>query len=148
MPFTWDFGFLLCNKTAWDAAREQPIEPAKANDEAPRVRDVWDRLVRLEGKPDQENTEHQPESAAAPNSPPVSWFEFVRAAKIVSEFQAYRTSSPVTAFDFTILTPESFSCLVLEMWFSEIYSSLTKYQERSGSHKERANLIAIRDREW
>ena len=34
--------------------------------------------------------------------------EFLAASKVVAEFQAYRTSTPATAFDFTMLSPESF----------------------------------------
>jgi KaiC/GvpD/RAD55 family RecA-like ATPase len=156
VPFTWDFGFLLCNKTAWDAARDEPIEPRatiknqeavqQSNMESQLVGHVWDGLFKLPEKPSEQSatTSEAEQAATSRVETPVRWFDFLRAAKIVSEFQGYRTAIVATAFDFTILTPESFSCLVLEMWFSEIYSSVQKYADA----EKAARLIGLTQREW
>jgi KaiC/GvpD/RAD55 family RecA-like ATPase len=109
VPFTWDFGFLLCNGYAWEGA-------IGASDDDGLVKQVWGELQQT-NKPG--------------SQPPIDWCRFLKASKFVAEFQSYKTSNPATALDFTMLTPESFSCLILEMWASEVYSSLRKYEQNS-----------------
>ena len=70
----------------------------------------------------------------------VTWRRFLAASKVVAESQSYLTSAPATAFDFTMLIPESFSCLILEMWLSESYDSLEKYKNRNRDRKLRQDL--------
>lgn len=142
VPFTWDFGFLLCNETAWEEAFDQEIgqgsrvvaELTKA--ERMKVKEVWDRLCKANEEPRQTTT-------------PVSWREFLAASKVVAEYQSYRTSRPAIAFDFTMLSPESFSCLILEMWVSEIHISLSK--DSRIIHREKIKneiLERVRQRRW
>ncbi|HEU4769612.1 MAG TPA: ATPase domain-containing protein [Pyrinomonadaceae bacterium] len=114
IPYTWDFGFLLCNGKAWDEASN--LQGDSVSDSEKQVADVWRELRKA--------TEN-----VSPLKP-VSWRKFLAASKIVAEFQSYRTSAKATAFDFTMRIPESFSCLMLEMWFSEVYHSLTEYQNQ------------------
>lgn len=110
VPFTWDFGFMLCNGYAWDEAA------AEGGESGEMVQQVWTDLRKV--------NDHQEPAPA-----PVDWYRFLKASKFVAEFQSYRTSTAATAFDFTMLTPESFSCLILEMWASEVYSSMSCYEE-------------------
>lgn len=128
VPYTWDFGFLLCNGRAWEEALE---DMAKNNDS---VKEVWDKLCKANRK----------DSAQA-----VSWRDFLEASKFVAEFQSYCTSTKATAFDFTMLIPESFSCLILEMWLSESYDSLQRYEATDSSAAEkRAQLKGVGERRW
>lgn len=74
---------------------------------------------------------------------------FLEASKFVAEFQSYCTSTKATAFDFTMLIPESFSCLILEMWLSESYDSLQRYEATDSSAAEkRAQLKGVGERRW
>ena len=137
VPYTWDFGFLLCNGKAWDEACEVDAakhrNPTSGNGKS--VAEVW-RSVR--------------KATDEEDSQPVSWREFLSASKIVAEFQAFKTSTKATAFDFTMLIPESFSCLILEMWLSEIYDSLRKYegQEAAKQNIKIENLKELGRRRW
>ncbi len=113
VPYTWDFGFLLCNSRAW--AEGIAWEKSNRNTAEPESRDiaeVWERL-RKAGDPS--------------SSRIVSWRHFLKASKAVAEVQSYRTSTSAAGFDFTMRIPEAFSCLILEMWFSESYSALTEH---------------------
>jgi hypothetical protein len=56
---------------------------------------------------------------------PVGWREFLGACKLV----AHVTKSEFVPFDIELMAPESFSCLVLEMVFSEIQQSLNAAKE-------------------
>jgi hypothetical protein len=50
----------------------------------------------------------------------VKWREFLGACKAVAQSQTERTVLPVRIFDLSINTGESLSCLMLEIWASEI----------------------------
>jgi len=122
IPFTWDFGFLLCNEKAWSEAGDLkvPFSTGPAT-----VRDTWSRLVKA--------NESEPLPGHA-----TSWREFLAASKVVADVQSYRTSTSASPFDFTMLMPESFSCLILEMWCSEIFDTLTRYSTTPGRKGARA----------
>ncbi len=124
IPYTWDFGFLLCNGKAWGEACK--LQKDSLSHSEKQVAEIWHKLRKAGDR-------------LSP-SESVSWREFLGATKIVSEFQSYRTSTKATAFDFTMLIPESFSCLILEMWLSEIYHTLQQYQEQS--HGNSTNYVA------
>lgn len=115
VPYTWDFGFLLCNRKAWEEACAPDANSALGHQEF--VEPVWRFLRKASDKKNPAKS--------------VSWREFLQASKIVAEFQSFRTSKKASAFDLTMLIPESFSCLMLEMWLSESYQTLTRYIERS-----------------
>ena len=146
VPYTWDFGFLMCNGRAWAEAlvweqkKQSNIaeQEPKPKSESRSIKWVWDNLRKV--------GDHS-------SSEIVSWREFLSASKAVAEFQSYRTSSSAAGFDFTMLIPESFSCLILEMWFSESYSSLTEHNKTSGKLKDSFNrkiqrLEGISRRRW
>lgn len=154
VPYTWDFGFLLCNGKAWEEAASAHPELSVGKDSPDgreiKVKEVWDRLY----KATQYGSQTDPENSTSQNN--VSWRLFLAATKIVAEFQSYRTSASATAFDFTMLVPESFSCLILEMWLSEAYESLKKYENKSEANpethkrlrKRRELLKGIGQRRW
>jgi KaiC/GvpD/RAD55 family RecA-like ATPase len=129
VPFTWDFGFLLCQERAWDTRRSfQVWKSGRGPDQefdTYSVREIWDYLKKEEG------------------AKPVSWRMFIEACKKAAEGQSDRLSKPVTAFDFAQISPESFSCLILEVWFSEIYDTLQRKKEEArlkGDKKEAKEL--------
>jgi KaiC/GvpD/RAD55 family RecA-like ATPase len=132
IPFTWDFGFLLCNEKAWREAGELEI-PHYTSEKKDRVKDIWDRLVKA-------NRTTQSGALA------VSWREFLAASKVVANVQSYRTSTSASTFDFTMLTPESFSCLILEMWCSEVFDCLTKYKTGRKGERAESRLKGMLDR--
>jgi KaiC/GvpD/RAD55 family RecA-like ATPase len=132
VPYTWDFGFLLCNGKAWEEAlaldtvknTDPGIRPGKS------VAQIWNSLRKaIDNNPSEE----------------VSWRDFLAASKLVADFQSFRTSTKSSAFDFTMLIPESFSCLILEMWFSEAYNSLRQYERTSKDPAKRQRLKKQRD---
>jgi hypothetical protein len=132
IPFTWDFGFLLCNEKAWREAGELEI-PHYTSEKKDRVKDIWDRLVKA-------NRTTQSGALA------VSWREFLAASKVVANVQSYRTSTSASTFDFTMLTPESFSCLILEMWCSEVFDCLTEYKTGRKGERAESRLKGMLDR--
>jgi KaiC/GvpD/RAD55 family RecA-like ATPase len=122
VPFIWDFGFLLCRAQAWDSARAFRVGGKEY-----RVRQVWRSLKKIGVAEDDDSP---PRARPADDSEPllehVSWRIFIEACKKAAEGLSERLSKPVTAFDFAQISPESFSCLILEMWFSEIYDTLQR----------------------
>jgi KaiC/GvpD/RAD55 family RecA-like ATPase len=107
IPFVWDFGFLACRERLWHEATEDKTSPrAIAASEGMEEKwrkadDLWKR-VRAGGL--------------------YQWNELLEAASYVAKWQAAQ-SRPAPAFDLAMVAPETFSCLVLEMWFSEIYKA-------------------------
>ncbi len=134
IPFTWDFGFLLCQERAWNTGRHLEVKvrigkDKKGNDrfrvDKYTVQDVWDSLSKAQDK----------EPVRKP-LPYVSWRIFIEACKKAAEGLSERLAKPVTAFDFAQISPESFSCLILEMWFSEIYDTLHRKMKEAQLKKE------------
>ena len=123
-PFSWDFGFLLCQERAWHTDRTFQV-----NGETQTVRKVWDLLTKARSDRPKPASETPKSPAGKPDqagkSTVVSWRLFIEACKKAAERQSDKISEQVTAFDFATISPESFSCLMLEMWLSEIYQSLT-----------------------
>lgn len=100
VPFCWDFGFLLCRKRAWDLA---------SSNEA--VSKSWMALRKADdSKPRRREKEAH-----------VSWYDFLYACREVARIESAKANSPIAAFDLSLLSPESLSCLVLEMWASAMY---------------------------
>jgi KaiC/GvpD/RAD55 family RecA-like ATPase len=96
IPFIWDFGFLACREDLWTEALGQGATNAEARKD---VRRLW---ARLQGGEQCE------------------WAEVLHAASYVARWESTRQSRPIPAFDLAMMAPETFSCLVLEIWFSEI----------------------------
>jgi KaiC/GvpD/RAD55 family RecA-like ATPase len=110
VPFTWDFGFLLCPKSLWDLAGNEAIRPGGVT-----VSEVWAKL------PNVVDTKEQP---------PINWRTFLGACEKVSAAYSRRSSLPVRVLDVSTLAPESFVCLVLEIWASEIFDALSTNEKQ------------------
>ena len=105
VPFVWDFGFLACQERLWNEATK--ADPPRGSSERVKVKrdeanDVWENLK---------------------NNRECSWPEFLEAASYVAQWESARQSRTVSTFDLAMVAPETFSCLVLEIWFSEIYKT-------------------------
>lgn len=138
IPFTWDFGFLLCDWRAWREMLEEPLptfpvykfpspgevsivpeEDAARRARAKQVKWVWDRLPgggsalsrqkRFEGGGFHEQA---------------GWYEFLMAASAVARQRALRLNRPVGAFEFSRMSKGTVTCVLLEIWASEIYRGL------------------------
>jgi hypothetical protein len=103
VPFSWDFGFMLCRKSAW----EGDVQLTKMGRISQSNKTVSQVLSDLQN-PDET----------------VSWRDFLEACRQVAMNQSIKESRPVPALDLSQLSPESLSCLILEIWASEIYQSL------------------------
>jgi len=125
VPFTWDFGFLLGRKRPWMNASDEKLTMVASIDgnEKVTVGDVWKNLP-----------EASHESAAPLR--PVSWRAFLEACKKVAQLEARTLGSRTVPalFDLSLPSQESFSCLVLEIWASEIYDNNLRFQ-REYKHK-------------
>src|SRR5262249_584801 len=94
---------------------------------------VWRELVKAQ---------YDDPVATRPKQRYVSWRIFAEACKKAAEEQSAKLSKRVTAFDFAQVSPESFSCLVLEVWLSQIYDSLTWHANKKNQEE---NLAAAAD---
>ena len=122
VPFMWDFGFLLCKKRAWESSKDKSVS------------NVWKRL---------------PKAIKNPKTYGVrpSWKDFLNACIITAREESYRIGKPVPAFDFHSVSSETLSCLILEMWVSEIYEQVDRLpdkQKREGKKK----LASLTKRLW
>jgi KaiC/GvpD/RAD55 family RecA-like ATPase len=104
VPFSWDFGFLLCPESMWGLASGRSIGYKKLT-----VGNVWAHMPNVIRNVEQQH---------------IPWRTFLGACNTVAQVQAERTSVPVSALDVSTLAPESFVCLVLEIWASEILDRL------------------------
>jgi hypothetical protein len=112
----WDFGFLLCDRHLWDNAAK-PGDTSLSDEDRKRVANVWDRLWRI-GQPREGSARLAVfQSSSKKNAPSVTWREFLKACKLIAKHTRYACQP----FDLDLLASESFSCLVLEVWMSELY---------------------------
>ncbi len=136
VPFTWDFGFLLCRIHAWE-------------DVSNRDRDL--HFLRAAGSPDAQRFatvadvwSHMPlatrDGARRPVERP-SWRVFLEACYQLAKAQTYATSQRTQAFDLYASAPPGLSCLVLEIWASEILRDLH-------GQKRDEFLAAVERRHW
>jgi KaiC/GvpD/RAD55 family RecA-like ATPase len=109
IPYTWDFGFLLCSPSLWELAADR-----SAGYRDMTVGKVWENMPTV-------HTRTLPESY-------ISWRAFLGACKTVAHLQAERSSLPMRILDLSINVGESLSCLLFEVWASEIMDSLTELE--------------------
>ncbi len=115
VPFMWDFGFLLCKVNQWKNCWEVPLpfwRKSHKNESDMNVKRVWDGLRKVWG----EQPEDKSELIARP-----CWRQFLEACYQISRASSYRMAKPVPAFDLHAIAAQTFSCLVLEIWISEMY---------------------------
>lgn len=99
IPFTWDFGFLACKEALWEEATR---EGAQASDGSRKAAGVWAAIRRGDS---------------------YSWRDLLEAATYVARWEAARQAKPVAAFDLAMTAPQALSCLLMEMWLSEVYTN-------------------------
>jgi KaiC/GvpD/RAD55 family RecA-like ATPase len=200
VPYSWDFGFLVCNGRAWDRVGDEQDHRTRRIRQTPgggyelvdqQIRQIWNRLWKVgvpnygvrpefekyfygeepERRPLAHWTKHTagqaelvwdprfgdppPGSRATVPDPddddkaderfqpdPVSWREFFGACKTIAKATRYE----VPPFDVDLMAVESFSCLVLEVWFSEVYQAWAAAQELAGTRRQRfADRLAASD---
>lgn len=124
VPFMWDFGFLLCRERPWHDALEMQLTVEQQNNPGSKltVKDVWNGLPEADTC-DIPHTRKDARSASSRRGQNISWRAFLEASKIVARQESLKLSKQVIAFENDLNTPESLSCLVLEMWGSEILDS-------------------------
>jgi KaiC/GvpD/RAD55 family RecA-like ATPase len=108
VPFCFDFGFLICRRRPWELAAEEDHS----------INEVWKGLRRVDTDKDKRNPTLETGCERG-----VDWVHFLDACRRVAQAERARTGEPVPAFDLSLLSPESFSCLVLEIWASLIADS-------------------------
>jgi len=115
IPFVWDFGFLACKNQLWEEAATSGVPYLVRSDpelrhKLTKIKSVWDALK---------------------NGNSCEWVDVLEAAFFVARWETARQSKPIPVFDVAMAAPETFSCLILEIWFSEICRKLDKL-DRSG----------------
>lgn len=118
VPFLWDFGFLACRTNAWESAGARNGE----------LSSFWDW--------------YRGNSTPPPKT--FDWATFLKYACEVASLESSLRQEHVPAFDLAAPAGESISCLVLEMWLSEIMRTLT----RVGSDLAKKLAADLGSRRW
>jgi KaiC/GvpD/RAD55 family RecA-like ATPase len=136
VPFMWDFGFLLCRIHVWEDEHNRTTEleflKKGSNPEAkkfPNVAEVWKQMP-LGTKDGARGAVERP-----------SWRVFLEACYQLAKAQTYSTSRLTQAFDLHASAPPGLSCLILEIWASEILKNANE-----DDREEFIELVARR--EW
>jgi len=123
VPFTWDFGFLLCNEDQWIRAKKSRLRakfPSK--EEGPLVKDIFNRM----NAPTKLGRNHLISPYLPQSSEPVSWRDFFEACFLVASTEQKRTQETCRPFDVATSSPDSLTCLIFEIWFSEIFHDMIR----------------------
>lgn len=101
VPYTWDFGFLMCHADLWECA----------------AKDEWARLRRIT---DCTHSESVTENC--------DWYGFVIACRKVAEFanRQFKEGRRYSTFALGAEVQGSLSCLLLEIWASEVEEDILK----------------------
>lgn len=97
IPFARDYGFLVCRRRPWQ-------DPTLSDEPDKVINSVWTWIQGSQTKT-------------------ITWRRFLEAACRVAKIESGKRGERIPAFDLSMLGPESFSCLVLEVWLSEIYKT-------------------------
>ncbi len=126
VPYLWDFGFMACRVDAWQRAAAQ----------YPELRQFWESY-RAGG------------AGAADGQNRLTWRAFLGFACDVARHESAAHKQHVPAFDVARPAGESFSCLVLEVWLSEILRTLDRYADNPVAVQLGAKLTEqLGRREW
>lgn len=124
VPFTWDFGFLLCNREAWKVAEKDDLTIAQQSyPQKPTVGHVWASLPKIIFG-----------DLEPPRNPPVdsqqlrSW-RFFAEAVVLAARHGLGTVRHSSALDVPVETGDMLTCLLLEIWASEVYQKFFKRKE-------------------
>ncbi len=159
VPFTWDFGFLLCKVDAWTAHRDTRIRVLFDDGRRPKtVGEVWDGLPQARAEADgnwgegegggdgQVETDDEKNTRESKRRP--TWREFFGACKAITSVSTTKSPLRYTAFDVCLLSSESFSCFVLEVWMSEILLMVRSMEESKKPKELEEWLKSLAEREW
>lgn len=143
VPFMWDFAFLLCRENLWNEYINADHLKDK-QEQRKRVKQVWEDIPQAKAEL------HDGESCLRPYKK-VSWRCFLEACKEVAEYHSAKTSTAIPAFDFSMNDGEAFSCLMLEIWSSEIYESMQRMDEGRRAKKQsldRKFALRLSEKKW
>ncbi|MGZ7088489.1 MAG: RAD55 family ATPase [Candidatus Angelobacter sp.] len=135
IPMMWDFGFLLCNERAWDMVQKEKV---RIGSEITSVGAIWNDLPSTSGQ-----LENTIDFTAAGKSERASWREFLGACQTVSRTLGY--GEEYVPFELSMVSGESFSCLLLEIWASEILDRLLSETNKS---KAAAFVDSVSHKRW
>lgn len=135
VPFLWDFGFMLCHREAWESAGSQHLHIAGANyrqivatspEWKPSVNDIWQSFKKIPGLGVKPGEKAIPATLAhlGVNESSLStrsWRLFMEAAVSTASHHTLSSTDASPAFDLAVRGGESLSCLILEIWASEVY---------------------------
>lgn len=138
VPFVWDFGFLLCRKRAWDEAAKEKVKLGILSKTVQEIR------ASLPGG-DPECYKDDSEVLEPTNKERATWREFLGACQAVSRRLSYGQATGVP-FDISTATAETFSCLILEMWASEIVDRFRKAQ--NGQNDAMKFIMSLSSNWW
>jgi len=125
VPFMWDFGFLICSKDRWERAADSKLCIRRYRDhvDRPSVGNVFSRL----GFPSQVPRHILPKITSR-SKKAVPWREFFEACKLVAQKETMRTQKPCRTFDVASTSPESITCMMLEIWLSEVFQDVLRFE--------------------
>jgi KaiC/GvpD/RAD55 family RecA-like ATPase len=123
VPFMWDFGFLTMAHQPWMNALKLELPKLNKTGSGITVGHVWHSLNRPEDGPFAQSPE---DLKCPPLRSPSSWRAFFEACSEVARHRTGAVSKNTCAFEVSLVSPESFSCLLLEMWASEILEKLSR----------------------
>lgn len=110
IPYYWDFGFLLLHEPSWRAAGQIQPEVLDNKTKGVAAAAILKKVLAYS---------HAPLAEAAAKDP-ITWHEFLYACKLVSQLQAPASGEALCPLDLDLLSPQTFACLIMEMWWSEI----------------------------
>lgn len=164
IPLTWDFGFLLCKVEPWRDHEAVSI-PSLFGYKAPlgSVGEIWKGLPQAWGRADESwgqgkaPDEPQPSPAGGGSRksngskkprPRPSWRAFLGACDAITRASTTKSPSRYTAFDVCLLSSESFSCFILEVWMSEV--SIIVRSMQNGAERKAFDtwLKSLATRSW
>jgi KaiC/GvpD/RAD55 family RecA-like ATPase len=126
VPFTWDFGLLVCDKNAWEKVFDTRLPQRNRTwiqKDPVLVRDVWEQLIRVKEEHADLGKEVKQEAPKAC----VSWVDFFSACVAVSNSKSSaRQQAP---FEVGGDSKDTLLCLMLEIWFSELLADCKKVNE-------------------
>lgn len=103
IPYQWDFGFLLLKRADWKGLFENaPNRPIVEEKIRKNIENVFLGLTNPERRQS------------------VTWRDFFRACLDISLYCQHPGSEAPPPFDLDSRGPQSFACLVLEIWASEL----------------------------
>ena len=156
----------MLKSRAWSNLTDRVPNALKVLGPDLKVSDVWDATRRVdepqpEDGPTGESTRRNRSDRDELRAPVVpsgghlsnwSWRAFFGACRVVASREARRLSCPIPVFDVSMIAPQSLSCLVLEIWMSEILTELfvksTSEKSTPSNQKELEKFLVTFHNSW